>query len=260
MLTEQQRHILRMCVVLPLLPLLILQGKGVRRSVPSLPEAIEPNGAVDGGFERTLRVLGIGESTMAGVGVEKHVDGFIGAFAKRLSTSLRANVKWTVYAKNGIQVRKVKKRLLDNIPEQTVDIIVVALGANDAFNLRSPKQFEQDVRRLIVDIQQRFPNTPIVFTNMPPIHHFPAFPGFMRWVMSGIVDSFGRVLSQVVTEYPTVYCNDERIEFAIWRERYQVDVDVSTLFSDGVHPSQLTYQLWGQDMADFVQEQGVLSD
>ena len=197
---------------------------------------------------------------MAGVGVEKHVDGFIGAFATRLSTALGVTVQWTVYAKNGIQVRKVKRRLLDNIPEQEVDIIVVALGANDAFNLRSPKQFERDMRRLIADIQQRFPDTPMVFTNMPPIHHFPAFPGFMRWVMSGIVDSFGRVLSQLVKEYSHVYCNDERIEFEVWRDRYNVDADVSTLFSDGVHPSQLTYQLWGQDMADFVQEQGVLSD
>lgn len=257
-MTEQQRHFFRMCLVLPLLPLLILQGKGVRRSVPTLPEAIEPHGTLQGGFERTFRVLGIGESTMAGVGVKRHVEGFIGAFAKRLSDIHQVNVDWTVHAKNGIQVRKVQHRLLDNIPEQEADIIVVALGANDAFNLRSPKQFEQDVRRLIADIQQRFPKTPIVFTNMPPIHHFPAFPAFMRWVMGGIVDSFGRVLSQVVTEYPSVYCNDERIEFAVWRQRYQVDADVSTLFSDGVHPSVLTYRLWGQDMAEFVKKSWVL--
>lgn len=258
-MTEQQHHILRMCIVFPLLPLLILQGRGVRRSVPRLPEAIEPHGAVDGGFERTVRVLGIGESTMAGVGVEKHADGFIGAFARRLSDELSVNVDWTVHAKNGIQVRKVKRRLLDNIPEQEIDIIVVALGANDAFNLRSPKQFEQDMRQLIEDMNERFPNVPIVFTNMPPIHHFPAFPRFMRWVMSGIVDSFGRILSQIVKDHFNVYCNDERIEFEIWRDRYQVDADVSTLFSDGVHPSKLTYQLWGQDMAQFVQRSSVLS-
>ena len=44
--TEQQSYLLRMCIAIPMLPLLILQGKYVRRNVPSLPEAIEPTGTV----------------------------------------------------------------------------------------------------------------------------------------------------------------------------------------------------------------------
>ena len=251
-MTEQQNYLLRMCIVIPMLPLLILQGKYVRRNIPSLPEAIEPTGAVIRDSEKVIRVIGIGESTMAGVGVKTHADGFIGAFTRHLATNKQMNVDWKVYAKNGMQVRKVEHRLLQNISEQDADIVIVALGANDAFNLRSPKYFEIDINRLIDRLQSRFPTSPIVFTNMPPIHMFPAFPRFMRWVMSGFVDLYRRVLVRIVNDFPNVFFNDERIELATWSERYEVDVEPAKLFSDGVHPSHLTYALWGQDMARFV--------
>lgn len=252
MITEQQKYLLRMCIVIPMLPVLILQGKYVRWNIPNLPEAIEPTGTVVRDSEKVIRVIGIGESTMAGVGVKTHVDGFIGAFTKHLATNKQMNIDWKVYAKNGIQVRNVEHRLLDNISDQDADIVIVALGANDAFNLRSPKYFERDVQRLIECLQDRFPTSPIVFTNMPPIHMFPAFPRFMRWVMSGFVDSYRRVFVKIVNDFPNVFFNDERIESAIWGERYEVDVEPAKLFSDGVHPSHLTYALWGQDMARFV--------
>ncbi len=57
-MTEQQNYLLRMCIVIPMLPVLILQGKYVRWNIPSLPEAIEPTGAVIRDSEKVIRVIG----------------------------------------------------------------------------------------------------------------------------------------------------------------------------------------------------------
>jgi len=57
-------------------PVLLLQGRQVRRTALRLPEAVgERHGLVSfSGCERPLRLLFVGESTMAGVGVRDQRD------------------------------------------------------------------------------------------------------------------------------------------------------------------------------------------
>ena len=66
-------------VSVPLLPFLYFQGKNIRKKVPKLPEAKEPKGFINGNFNKTLNILSIGESTIAGVGVGHHKNGFTGS-------------------------------------------------------------------------------------------------------------------------------------------------------------------------------------
>jgi len=65
-----------------LAPLLVWQGKQTRRTTPRLPEAGgEPHGQYGDG-EPALRLLVIGESTAAGVGVAHHQDGLASQLAR----------------------------------------------------------------------------------------------------------------------------------------------------------------------------------
>ena len=59
----------------------------------------------------------IGESAFAGVGVEKHQDGFAGSLAYNLSERLPSSVNWTVYAKSGYTAQKLSERLIPKIEE-----------------------------------------------------------------------------------------------------------------------------------------------
>ena len=69
-------------VSLPLLPIMYLQGKKTRKNTPKLPEARNPQGYIKTAAEKTLKILAIGESTIAGIGVDFHENGFIGALEK----------------------------------------------------------------------------------------------------------------------------------------------------------------------------------
>lgn len=241
-----------MLISLPLLPIMYFQGKRIRASVPKLPEATGTTGSCKPGVEsrKSLRLITLGESTIAGVGVANHDEGFTGTLAKELSKSLNLNVDWSVYARSGYTARLVNQKILPKITETEIDLIVVGLGGNDAFTLNKPAKWRQEVEKLIEDLHTKFPEAIIVFCNMPPIKEFPAFTSLIKFTVGNLVEILGLELVKLVRKYDFVYYSDEIITLDGWINRYQLKEDKSAFFSDGVHPSKLTYQTWARDVAD----------
>ncbi len=239
-------------VSIPLLPLLYIQGKKIRKKTPKLPEASKPNGYFKKNTEKTLKIIAIGESTIAGVGVDFHKNGFIGALAKEISDTKNISVLWKVYAKSGYTAKLVRKRLVPKIQETNADAIVIGLGGNDAFKLNSPNLWIFHINLLIKDLKRKFPKTPIYFTNMPPIKEFPAFTRTIKFVIGNLVEILGKRLNKKVSKKNNVYYNEETVTLKTWKEKFNIDGDIATFFSDGIHPSKLSYQIWGKDMAQFI--------
>lgn len=237
--------------LIPLLPSLYRQGKKIKARVPDLPEAQVNTGKFGTHNQRNLNLLCIGESTIAGVGVETHEEGFTGTLAKELAQRLNTNISWEVIARSGYTAQKVRERLVPKIKEKP-DMVVVGLGGNDAFQLNSPSQWAKDVDELIHALRTVNPSAPIYFTNMPPIRIFPAFTPLIQKVIGGRVEQLGKALENVISNYEQVYFSNETIEIETWAKRYNIEVESNTFFSDGVHPSKLTYQVWAKDMATFI--------
>lgn len=237
-------------------------GKRIRRLVPKLPGAEGPKGFVStlNAKERVSMVI-IGESTIAGVGVRTHEEGFSGTLAKELSRLLNVNVDWAVYAKSGYTVKNVTESLLPQIEEPNLDLIVVGIGGNDAFQLNTPWRWRKHVTTLIHRLRIRFPNTPVIFTNMPPIKEFPAFTTVIRYSIGNLVEVLGKTLKSLIRCHNNVFYCDEVITLKKWQEKYRLSQGLEVYFSDGVHPSKLTYQLWARDIAEkIVSEQWIINE
>ena len=247
------RYLLGTIISIPLLPLLYFQGKNMRKRIPKLPEAKQPAGIVNKHFNETINLLSIGESTIAGVGVEYHQNGFTGALAETLSKKLKRNVQWKVYAKSGYTVKHVCTKIIPKIKERSFDMIVIGMGGNDAFTLNSPKKWISDIDRLVHLLQINYPATPIFFTNMPPIKEFPAFTKSIQFVIGNLVEILGKELQNFTKNKEAVfYCNDS-ITLQKWSEKNSLGSDnPSIYFSDGMHPSELTYRIWGEEMGEFI--------
>lgn len=247
------KYILGAIICLPLLPLMYYQGRKIRASVPRLPEAKGTIGISEfEGSEKKLRMLMIGESTMAGVGVNTHREGFSGTLASVLSDLWQTNIQWQVFAKSGYTVQRVKDKILPGIPDLQPDLIVIGLGGNDAFALRSPKQWENDINALIEKVRKQFGSIPLVFTNMPPIKEFPAFTRLIKFTIGNLIEMFGQSLAELTRTKDGVYYSSEVITIDSWIKRLKMAKDVKQFFSDGVHPSQLTYQIWARDLAEYI--------
>lgn len=255
------RYVLFGVLLIPALPVLYWQGRRVRKKVPKLAEATDPVGQTDpalGNANRKINVLLLGESTFAGVGVKRHVDGFAGSVSLTIATLMDANVSWQVLARSGYTVKKVRENLLPKFSGEAPDLVVLGVGGNDAFKLNNPVWWKREVRNLIGDIQQRFPDVPIVFAALPPIREFPAFPPLMQNIIGGLVELLTVVLEREVEKHPHVYLQQPAVVVKDWLATADSPLSIHDLFSDGVHPNAVAYRHWGEHLGKYIVENRVV--
>ncbi len=251
------KYLIAAIAALPFLPFLYRDGKRVLAAVPRLPDANGPQG-VEARPGPPLKLLLLGESTMAGVGVATHAEGFAGSLARTLADGWQRTIDWRVHARSGYTLKRLRAEVLPLIEEHEWDLIVVAMGANEAFKMNTPAGVRRDWRALITTLRERFgAEVPIAFTNMPPIREFPAFTPLLQRTLGKMVEYFGEELAEIVAVTPNTYYNGEVMSLADWSERLGMPGDPAPFFSDGVHPSALTYAAWGEDFGAFLLRQSL---
>jgi lysophospholipase L1-like esterase len=246
------KYLIGIALGIPLMPIIYVQGKKIRKQVPKLSEAKGNGGNCYKENQKAVQVLFIGESTFAGVGVQTHEEGFAGTFAKELSNQINRSVYWKVYAKSGYTAELIYKKLIPKIEEKEVDLIIVGIGGNDAFQLTTIQKWDHDIDKLIKDLQIKFPEGVIVFTNMPPIKEFPAFTLPIKFIIGNLVEILGEKLNKRVQSFQKTYYNNRVIRINEWKGKISGYETNEKLFSDGVHPSKLAYQIWANEMVIFV--------
>ncbi|MEM7103715.1 MAG: SGNH/GDSL hydrolase family protein [Bacteroidota bacterium] len=244
---------------LPMLPIMYYQGKRIRASVPALPAAKNPSGVVHINNQMPFKLVTLGESTIAGIGVKTHEEGFSGTLAKSIANFLGRTVEWQVFAHSGYTAKAVTEKIVPNIPDLDPDLIVIGLGGNDAFKLNSPSKWQKDITNLIQVLQEKFEGAPIVFTNMPPIKEFPAFTPLIKFVVGNLGEMLGTSLKNLVKSLDGVDYYSRKITLGDWVDRLEADATVNDFFSDGVHPSKLTYQVWAKDFCNYLVNQNIIS-
>ncbi len=255
---HQIKYIFNTILSIPLFPILYYQGKRIRKTIPQLPEAKVPQGKTGKG-QAELRLLSLGESTIAGVGVQKHEQGFSGHLANSLSQALNCMVHWQVIARSGYTAQKVHEKLISKIDAPSLDIIIIGLGGNDTFKMTPPNKWKKDLKVLIQKLQEKYSKTPIVFSNVPPIRDFPAFTNTMRLILGKQVDLMHEVLKELSQNVENVWYAEDRIELQFWLEHFKNEkYSAKDFFSDGVHPSELTYKTWAEEMAKFILENKII--
>lgn len=232
-----------------LFPLLIWQGKKIKKTIPKLPEAADPSGFIQNG-ENTLSILFLGESTVAGIGVASHKDGFSGSFAKYLSNVRKCSVQYDVVAKSGYTAAKVEAKLIPKIPDKTYQLIVVGLGGNDSFRLTPPWKWKADLKAIIENLRQQFPQAHIAFASTPPIHIFPAFPRLIQFAVGNWSKLHALKIQDTIINLENISYHAMDFGLDYCYQKLNIPADVNLLFSDGVHPSKLTYKVWAEEMVE----------
>jgi len=243
-------------ISLPILPVMYFQAKKIRKKIPKLtvPNDMEGN---EGNGDKAIHLLIIGESTMAGVGAKENKSGFAGHLARYLSAAIDQVVQWKVIAKSGYTAKMVRDKLITkDLVVNPPEVIVIGLGGNDSFTLNSPKKWKQHTLDLIKILKSKFPKAPIVFIGMPPIKDFPVFTKSMKFVLGNLAEIFGEEMKAIAANANGVYYMEEKISLQKWLKQENKNGPTSLsnhdFFSDGVHPSELTYRIWARDTSDFI--------
>ncbi len=239
--------------VATLLPTAYRDGLRLRRSIPSLPNAADPIGTTGEG-DSSIKIVGIGESSISGVGVDTHDQGLTGRVAMHLAELLEAQIEWQVIAEKGYTARMVNELLLPRLPQEQQDIFLIGLGGNDSFQMTKPTVWRHEMQRLLDQLAQHSPSAKIVCVNMPGVHDFPAFTPALKKVMDIQVDILRNHLADLAADRQEVLFLDDKIYLEEWSAKHALDYELEDYYSDGVHPSAVTYHYWGKDVAERVAE------
>ena len=156
-----------------LLPVALAQGLWVRAITPRLPPARGHRGHFGEG-PPALRVVGVGDSIIAGVGVDAQRHALVGQFARRLHERTRRRVDWHVHGLNGATSAFVADRIAPLA--QPADVYLLSAGVNDVTRGVTAERFAANVGRALAALRGRSPDATVIFTGVPPLAMFPALP------------------------------------------------------------------------------------
>lgn len=214
------------------------QGLYTRLRIAKLPEAGGARQGRVGQGKELLRLLVLGESTAAGVGAASHDEGLAGQTALALNGMTGAAIDWRVVAANGLTAASLRGRL-DELPTDTrADLVLIGLGANDVFRLQGPLGWAREIRALIDAVRERCGFAPVMLSAAPPIGDFPGLPQPLRSVLG---------LRARLLDHHSVRLAGEMsgVHFV----PLDFEAEPGLFAADGIHPSPLSYRLWGRAVA-----------
>ncbi|MCO1655028.1 SGNH/GDSL hydrolase family protein [Pseudonocardia sp. S2-4] len=218
--------------------MLLGQGVRVRRRIPVLPEAAGPRaGSVGAGGPLAPAVLG--ESTAAGVGVERIEDGLATRLAHELADRGGRRVGWRVSARTGATAREARSELLAAAAAEPSDVAVVVLGVNDTLRLTGRAGWRRDVAAMVAALRAvQPPDGRVVLAGVPDLGAFPALPRPLRTVLGRHSRALDRELRALARAPGVLHAPVPTLTGA------------DALATDGFHPGATSYRDWAAALAD----------
>jgi len=220
-----------------LAPVLLFQGRRLKKCMPRLPEA---NGPRSGklGTGTTLKLLIIGDSAAAGVGVATQQEALSGQLSAQLSRTFM--VDWHLLAKSGVDVGGCIA-YHQKQPCDKYDVILVSIGVNDVIGRAPGVTWQHRLKQLITLLTQQYQPQHIVFTNVPPMEQFRALVHPMRWYLGAKALHFNQILKHTVAQ--ETQCSLLTIDG---------NISCDDMASDGFHPGAKIYQQWAKQASDHI--------
>lgn len=226
---------------LMLSPVLVAQALATRARLPRLPEAA---GARKGEVGRgaPLRLLVLGDSSAAGVGVEHQSCALAGVLPSALAQLGGVRVRWRLVAKSGVTSAQCLA-LLDGEEPFEADVAVVVLGVNDVVD-QVPSWRAVDARAAIANrLRNGHGVAHVVFAPLPPVHQFPGLPQPLRWVAG----RDARRHDDAVARWAATRGDVSHVPI-------ELPLNAGVMAPDGFHPGETVYRVCGTALAEHIAE------
>lgn len=235
-------HRLSRVVAIPLAPILIVQGRRLRRTIPRLPDAAQPRqgslagpDAAETGTKGAapIRLFVLGDSTAAGVGAATQDEALPGWLAQDLRNRLGRGTDWRAAGRNGATARDVLTDYMAEATAQENDMVFLSIGANDALGLRSRGAFSTDVRQITEGLRTSSPHALILVSLMPRFDRFASLHNPVKWNLGLHAHSLDAGARASVAGMDRVYAVPKPPPYTpeFWS-------------SDGFHPGPEGYRQW----------------
>jgi len=220
-----------------LLPAIAWQGLRLRRTALRAPAAAGPaQGVVGRGLP--LRLLGLGDSIITGVGIDVTENALPGRTAAALARHGDREVHWRAAGASGLRARQVAELFAQQPADERADMVLVSVGVNDVTGIGSTRRWHRELAQLLDAIHARHPGAMVMLAGLPPMDCFPLLPQPLRAAMgirARTFDAIARELAAArawVLHHPTI-----------------IDSGRDAFAADGFHPGREACARWGESLA-----------
>lgn len=226
---------LTLCLLLPVLLPLALH---TRRHALRLPAAAGAQRGLAGADwpGEPLRLLVLGESTVAGVGAASQEQALVGQLAHALANRQQRPVAWRACGENGITAAQAWERLVPEVAGEPADLVLLVFGVNDSTGLSSMRRWQCALNSLAAHFSGG--GARVAFSAVAPMQHFSALPWLLRSMLGMRAAMLDAALRQVAADSAVEYCP------------LQLRFSAEYLAPDGYHPSSEGYRVWAEGLAE----------
>lgn len=223
---------------LVLAPVLLWQGRQVRRRALQLPEAAGARAGQAGQGALKLRLLIVGDSSGAGVGAPTQDLALAGRLAAHLAQALDGRVHWQLVARTGHDSADARAHLAA-CEVQPADVLVTALGVNDVVGQRRPGHCLRDLDAIHAMAAERCGVRYSLHSAVPPMHAFPLLPQPLRWMLGAQSQRLNRRLARHL-----IGRRDRGLQAL--PGHLHGPAAAEHMAEDGFHPGPAGYEVWAQ--------------
>ena len=222
-------------------PVSVGQGVGVRmRTTRMLPAEGPVVHHVPGEGEH-VRLLVLGDSSAASVGIGRTDKGLAALLAGMIAERTGRPVDWRAAGFNSATAGQIRDHVLPNLSHDGWTHIVLSIGTNDAKNFHTIGRFKREFGGLLYALRAKWPQAHIVWSPVIEMTRVPALPPLLGKVLeirAFLINRMGKRL-----------CRERG---AVPAKRLPVEDPALGFSEDGFHASEAGYEAWARHILPFV--------
>jgi lysophospholipase L1-like esterase len=233
--------------LLPLLswlafPVYAWQGIGVRLRTRRLLPAEGPVTHTLPGSGAPLRLLVLGDSSAASVGIERTDGGIAAILAGMIARDTGRAVTWPAAGFNSATAAQLRDFVVPHLAHDDWTHVVLSVGTNDAKNFHTVSRFKRDFGGLIYALKARFPAARIVWSPVIDMTTVPALPPLLARILE--------IRAQAINAMGTRLCHERG---AVPASRLPVEDPTLGFSTDGFHASEAGYRAWAEHLLPLIE-------
>lgn len=229
-------------------PIYAWQGIRLRMRIERLLPIDAPGEGSIAGAKGEVRLLVMGDSTVAGVGMRTLEDTLAFSIARAVNEATGWTVNWRAAAGNSATASDIRDHILPHVEARDWTHVVLSVGINDMKNFHVVRRFKRDFGSLLYAARTRFPQARIIWCPIPDMRQCPVLPR-----------TLGRILAaraELINAMGARMCRERG---GIVTER--VPPQTRGAFArDGFHPNGEGYRVWGRHFARWIVPTGDRGD
>ncbi len=222
------------------LPVYVWQGLRVRRRTERMVPA---EGKVFGsvaGNGMPIRLLVVGDSSAASVGVNATDKGMASVIAGLIAARTGLPVEWRAAGFNSATAGQLRDFVVPNLAAEPYTHVIVSVGTNDAKNMHTMRRFKREFGGLVYALKAKWPDARIVWSPVVDMRLVPAMPRALGTILEIRASMLNRLATRLCLERGAV-------------PALRLPIEGPWGFStDGFHASEAGYAAWAEHLVPYV--------